>query len=866
MSFSRNISLFLAAGAMFLATAEPVHGTSVRQVAGADEGPVAADRRAPEALAARASGPLEIDGRLDEPAWAEAPSIRTFTQREPDEGAAVSQPTEVRILFDDDALYVGARLEDTGSVTTRLGRRDMTLLDSDWFGITLDSYHDLRTGFRFQVNPSGVQRDAVVTMVDGQEREDLSWDAVWEVATSVDESGWTVEMRIPFSQLRFRRANPQVWGLQLERIIGRRGEIAHFAFVPRAEPGGIPAYGRLVGLSGIEPRDRLEVVPYALARGEYVDPRGNPFRGSSEHGLDAGADLMYRLTPELTLNATLNPDFGQVEVDPAVVELGVYETFFPERRPFFVEGSEIFRFTGNTSGGQLFYSRRIGRAPQLAPPTTEADVPDASRILGAAKISGRPGGWSVGVMDAVSGPVEARFLQGGEEHRMVAEPLSNYFVTRVRRDVPGGRTAYGGVVTSVLRDRGASEARAALHSSAWGAGLDFRHEWDDRRWQLTGSLAGSHVRGSSDAITRTQRLPHHYFQRPDAAHLEVDPDATSLSGYSAGLNLTRQAGERWLGSLAAAATSPGYEVNDLGFAMRTDRQDLSAALTHRQIRPGDFFREWAVSGSIRAERNFDGDLVQRTTAVEAFFRHLDFWSVTLFASDGAEAWDDRSTRGGPMMIRPGNRVVGLSGSTDPRRPVSATASAAWQDGDHGGDGWEMGGSVQVRTSPWWNLSVGPYYSGGRVPAQYLATVPDAAAEATHGAYYLFAPLDFRHLRADVRLNVTLTPRLSLETYVQPLIFAFDFGEPGTLAAPRTFEFEPWEGPVPELDHTLRSLRGNAVLRWEWRPGSTLYVAWQQRRQGIGDDGSFSLGEDGRGLFAASPDDILVIKWTYWLNP
>jgi hypothetical protein len=845
-------------------TIAPTAAAATKQLDARD--PARSGATAVEAVAVRASGPLRIDGRLDEAAWAEAPVIHELTQREPDEGQPGSQPTEVRILYDDEALYVGARLHDAGPVTARLGRRDMSLLDSDWFGVTFDSYLDLRTGFRFQANPAGVQRDAVVTMGGGEEQEDLSWDAVWDVATTVDEAGWTVEMRIPFSQLRFRSVEPQVWGLQIERVIGRRGEISHFAWVPRSEPGGIPSYGRLVGLVDIEPGERLEVLPYLLARGEYLEPGPSPFRETSEHRMEAGADLLFRLTPDLALNATLNPDFGQVEVDPAVVQLGVQEIFFPERRPFFVEGGEIFRLAGTASGGQLFYSRRVGRAPQLAPPTAEADVPDATRILGAAKVSGRAGGWSVGILDAVTGRAEARYLLDGEEHRMVVEPLSNYFVTRVRRDLPGGRTAYGGAVTSVLRDMGASQARAALHSSAWGGALDFRHEWADRTWQLTGSLAGSHVRGSPDAMVRTQRQPQHYFQRPDARHLGVDEDATSLSGYSAGLNLGRQGGERWLGSVAAAVTSPGYEVNDLGFAFRTDRKDLQADLTHRRTRPGTFLRDWSINASVRTERNFDGDPVLRMTALLASFRHLDFWSMDVAMRHSAQVYDDRVTRGGPLMVRPGELAAQVSVSTDPRRSWALTAAAAKIRGDFGGDQWELEAGLELRTSPWWNLTVGPAFARGRIPAQYIATVPDPEATETFGAWYLFAPLDFERLRADVRLNVTLTPRLSLETYVQPLIFAFDFDEVGALAAPRTFRFDPYPEPLPELDQILRSLRGNAVLRWEWRPGSTVYLAWQQQRQGLGEGGSVRFREDASALLSAPADNILVLKWTYWLNP
>jgi hypothetical protein len=515
----------------------------------------------------------------------------------------------------------------------------------------------------------------------------------------------------------------------------------------------------------------------------------------------------------------------------------------------------------------LELARRIGRAPQLGPPTGAADVPTATRILGAGKLSGRTGeGWALGVLNAVTAPAEARFLDEGEIRTMAVAPLTNHFVGRVRRDLRDGQSAMGGALTSVSRRLNSPALAAALHSSAWAGGLDFRHEWAERNWRLAGSFAGTHVRGSTDAITATQRQPHHYFQRPDADHLAVDSTATALTGDSAGISLARQAGEHWRGSIAAAATSPGYEANDLGFAMRTDRIDLETMIRYRQDQPGDFLRDWSVGLFGRNERTFGGDPILRFINVWADFRHLEFWGGSVFGLRRMRSMDDRSTRGGPIMVRPAETVGGVQFFSDSRRPVSVTASTAAAREEFGGDGWEVGGRLQLRTSPRWNASIGPYFSRGRVSAQYIATVADPDATATYGRRYLFAPLDFTHLRADVRLNATLAPRLTLELYAQPLIFSFDYDEVGALAAPRTYEFQPYDGPVPDLDTTLRSLRGNAVLRWEWRPGSTLFLVWQQSRQGNGDDGSFRFMDDARGLLSPRPDNIFVLKATYWLNP
>jgi len=822
---------------------------------------------APVVQAAPAGGAVRIDGSLDEAAWARATPVSAFRQRDPDEGAPVSQRSEIRVLHDADALYIGAHFTDSAGVTSRLGRRDMALLNSDWLAVTIDSYHDHRTAFRFQVNPHGVQRDATVSMGGHGEAEDASWDAVWEVETSVGADGWVAEIRIPFSQLRFRPETDATWGIQFERIIGRRGEIAHFAFVPRRELTGVPRYGHLEGLRGIGAGERLELTPYVAARAEHVDPGQNPFRTDRERGATAGADLLYRLTSNFTLNATINPDFGQVEVDPAVINLGVYETFLPERRPFFVEGSQIFDFTGNTSGGSLFYSRRIGRRPQFAPSTQRADIPDASTIIGAVKVSGRTrDGWSLGILNATTAREDVRYLDAANvEQSLVGEPLTNYFIARGRRDLANGRSAVGGALTSVRRDLSNTVLEDFFRSSATTGGIDFRHESVGRSWLLTGTAAITHVAGSEASIIALQRQSHHYFQRPDATHLGVDT-TTRLTGYSAGLNLSRQAGEHWTGSIAAAITAPGYEANDLGFANRTDRRDAQAVLTYAENRPGRFLRRWSVTAVSRNEINFDGDRVQTTNQLIANALRMNYWAANAAIVRRSRVFDDRSTRGGPLIVRPGKLELLAGVSSDARRPITGSLNASLGNEEFGGHEIDLVASLAIRTSSRWNLVVGPFYSRGRIAAQYRATVTDPTATATFGRRYFFAPLEFTQLNASVRANVTFAPRMTLEVYAQPLIFTSDYLATEALTAPRTFSFEPAAGgPATTGDNTARSLRGNAVLRWEWRPGSTVYLAWQQTRSRRGPESEFDFGRDQRLLFEAPPDNIFVLKASYWLS-
>jgi hypothetical protein len=761
---------------------------------------------------------------------------------------------------------VGSRLHDSepDKIIARLGRRDMHLGDSDWVGVMIDSYHDHRTAFGFDVNPAGVRRDQVKTVTD----DDNSWDAVWDVATSVDAGGWFAEYRIPFSQLRFSGDREQTWGVQFERVIGRLKEYSVSTFIPKSESGGVPRYGHLIGLHDLSTGRRLELLPYTATRAEYVDPGQNPYRARNEFYGTLGVDVSFRAASNLTLNATVNPDFGQVEVDPAVVNLGVYETFFDEKRPFFLEGSEIFSFgEGNTSGGQLFYSRRIGRAPTLEPDTDEADIPSQTTILGATKLSGKVGGWSVGSLAAVTAREKARFrTTAGADTTMTAEPLSGYFVGRARRELNAGATLLGGMLTAVHRRLDDSLARDQLRSDAFTGGVDLHREFSDRAWLLRGDFQSSAIRGSPASLALVQTASTHYFQRPDATHLGVDPSATSLFGYSTGLNLEKRGGEHWRGEVAGAITSPGFEVNDLGFAQRTDRRDLEAEIRYVQNTPSRLLRQWELSNEFRTESNFAGDPILTVAEIAGFGETHNYWNFDFRVERGFQAFDDRLTRGGPLALRPGWFGANVEARTDPRRPVVFETDLYYERSDANGWAQDIAIEVELKSSSWWNLSIQPSFERAFVPAQFVTRVNDATYTPTYGARYIFAPLRQTELAVETRFNATVSPTLSLETYLQPLISSGDYAAPMQLVAPRRFEFEPYGGSVPDRDFNLRSLRGNAVLRWEWREGSALFVAWQQRREQEVDVGDFRFDRDRRALIATRPDNIFLVKINYWLNP
>jgi hypothetical protein len=853
--------------------------------------------------AVRTPTPPVLDGQLDDEVWSAAPVVSAFTQRDPEEGSPGSERTEVRFLYDDHAIYVGARLFDQTGSTTRLGRRDMDLSSSDWLRVSFDSYRDRLTAYRFDVNPSGVRRDGILTGGGGGgggfagPDGDLAWDPVWDAATSVDAEGWAAELRIPFSQLRFVQG-AETWGLQIERIIDRRQELALFSFTRKSEPGGVAAFGQLAGLRGLQQGRRLEVIPYMLSEADLVDSSDNPFRSDREWYASAGVDARYAITSNLTLTATANPDFGQVEVDPAVINLTAFETQYDERRPFFVEGAGSFRFAGALGGPSalaqdMFYTRRIGRAPQLGL-AGASDTPDTARILGAAKVTGKTAtGWSVGLLNAVTGREDGRFVEAdGNVSTALVEPLTNYFVARLNREMRSGQTTFGPMFTAVTRDVSDPRAAGTLHSRAVTGGVDFYHEWADRSWNVGGFAVGSHVAGSPDAILRTQRSSTRYFQRPDATGFAIDPRRTSLNGFAASVQFRKVSGTHWTGDGWVATTSPGFEMNDAGFQQRADRHAAGGGLRYQELEPGSFLRSWNVFTGNDFAVNWDGDLVDARNFVRAQFTHLSYWTVSGMIRNEPARMDDRFTRGGPLARSPRALYGELSVASDPRQPVVGSVQVSRWRSEAGGERDEAELSFSVRTSPRWNLTAGPVLTRARLDAQYVTSVVDPSAGHTFSARHVFAPLDRTELGVVTRFNYTFTPDLTFELYAQPLVSHAVYGAPQEFRRPGAYEFATYgedlgtlsvaadgsylvriETPggasvftVPDRSFTTRSLRGNAVLRWEYRPGSTLYFVWQQERLSHDLMTPFGLDRAMGTLFDPRPNNVFVLKWSYWLNP
>ena len=846
-------------------------------------------------VAQRASAPPVLEGRLDEPLWASAPVASGFVQARPVPGAAGTERTEVRVAYDDGAVYVAARMFDTrpDSIVGRLARRDQDV-HSDWFSVALDSYHDRRTAFVFAVNPRGVKRDLVITNDQGG---DDGWDAVWDAAVRTDSLGWTVEFRIPLSQLRFRAGDGGgTWGINFERRIARRDEVSHWAPLPPDASGVVSRYGTLQGLRGLRAPRRLEVQPYTVARvtrapGAAADPYHQP----TEWFGSAGADVKYGLTSELTLTATINPDFGQVEADPSEVNLSGFESYFEEKRPFFTEGADLFQ----TGYPQLFYSRRVGRAPQGSPPAADfADVPPSTTILGAAKLTGKTGGWSIGLLDAVTADERARFTSAQGQGSARVEPLTNYAVARIARDFRGGRSGVGGIVTATHRrlDGGFD----FLPSSGYAGGIDARHRFGD--YEVSGAVLGSLIAGSDTAVARVQRGAGHYFQRPGARHLAYDPSRGTLGGYAAHATVEKTGGGSWSWQLYGHAFSPGFEVNDLGYHFGADELRQYAVVGYQQHKPGRVFRNWHASVSQAADWTFGGERKDAFVEADFGFQLPNQWNAFGWFMRHVGGIAPDALRGGPAVLWPGQSMGGLSLRTDPRRKVRLGFGSNWsvQDGT-GTRRLSLSPSVTVRPSQRMDVSLRPSLSWNRATWQYVGRRRDANAGGVDR--YVVGHLDQATASLTARVDLSFTPELSLQLYASPFVSAGDYTDFREVANPRArgfdSRFRPLGGELRECvapsggvfygvraqrdgcgtdeggagfayrfgnpDFNLREFRSNAVLRWEYRPGSTLFVVWSNGRSSFAADGRMDAWDDTADLFRARGINVLLVKLSYWLG-
>ncbi|HZR23705.1 MAG TPA: DUF5916 domain-containing protein [Vicinamibacterales bacterium] len=818
-------------------------------------------------LALAVTTAVRVTGTVTDEVWQSAPSVADFVQREPQDGGQPSQRTEFRVAYDSATLYVKVRAFDTQAekIVTYLTRRDANSA-SDWLHVYVDSYHDRRTAYEFAVNPSGVKIDRYWF---NDNNSDDSWDAVWDVAVSRDPQGWTAEFKIPFSQLRFTRAESASFGLAVTREIGRLNETSTWPRLPKSATGYVSSFGELGGLSLTASPKRLELAPYTVANLTRQRPDGNPLLTSSAPGGALGLDARYALTPGLTLTATVNPDFGQVEADPAVVNLTAFETYFNERRPFFVEGSGNFNFNLDCTDGpcsSVFYSRRIGRAPQGTANLPDGDnvytdVPSQSTILGAAKLTGHVGKYAVGVMQAVTEQQVARVDNEGVVGTQPVQPMTSYTVGRVRREF-ANQSSVGVMLTSANSQIVDQLTALPSHANAFGADWDLRFK---KRYSLTGYLVGSGVSGTAESIDNLQQDSAHYFQRPDETRNVLDPARTSMSGAAGAIAINQIGGEHLRFTSTYNFKSPGFDVNALGYMRRADQRTIDDFLQIRTDKPDRLTRWKMININVSRGWNYEGDPIQSMENINAHTQWKNNWQTGGGVNIGHRTVDDRVTRGGPALLQNPFSNLWHYVNGDQRHRIYLNYFGAYG----GGLGFRINDfepEINYRPVPSLLLTSGMTINHTMQDNQWVGTVSDASN------HYVFGHMQQTTVSMTERVNFTLSPTLSLQLYAQPFMSAGDYTNFRQVVDPRAAGYDARYaaynydiGANGDPNFNVKSFRTTNVLRWEYKPGSTLFVVWQQARENDAVPGGFAFGRDFSGIFGVAPKNVFLVKLSYWLN-
>jgi hypothetical protein len=834
-----------------------------------------------------ADGAIRVDGRLSEDAWHAIPPLSGFVQREPDEGLPPADGIDVRLAYDAQALYVGARMDSAGPVEAQMGRRDEGGL-AERFLISLDTYLDRRTASTFGVTAAGVRLDAYHAS-DDEDADDDGFDPVWEAHVSRDGQGWTAELWIPFSQLRFTDQAQQVWGLNVQRVVPARNEEVYWALVPRTDRRWASLFGELHGISGIRPSRRIELLPYVAGGSRSRpdrDPR-NPFTAGADGDGRLGLDAKIGIGSNLTFEATVNPDFGQVEADPAEVNLTAFETFFDERRPFFLEGSQMLSgFVNN-----YFYSRRIGAPPPGEAPGDFVDQPSTATILGAAKLTGRlPSGTSLGFLAAVTGEESARTFATSSNTfgRVRVAPRTTFGVARVEQEFgPPGSTI--GLMTTLLhRDLQAGDPLASeLTRQALSVSSDAVLRLDEGEYEARMFAGASYVGGDAAAIDRLQRSSARYFQRPDATHLEYDPTRTSLFGVKAGGSLERRTGEHWNWLVDTQVETAGFETNDVGRTSSVDQLQSAWRLEYRETVPGRWWRNYSLAVGQEQLWSLAWDRETSLVGASAFVRWANFWETEAEVTYTLRGFDPRLTRGGPLMQTPRGWRVAMEFENNNASRTRWEGAGLYGRDEDGGLTFELGSRLEFRPGSQWAVSLEPRYER-LVNAQQYVTTLDGALPATFGRRYVFGRIDRSTYSTELRLNYTFKPDLTLDFYGEPFAASGRYLSFGDLTAAATREIRTFgtggtdalrledgtlqviEGTTSFLvrnrDFNVRSFRSNLVLRWEWRPGSLLYVVWQQDRAHEEMGGSRASVGDMLRSFGTRGTHVFAVKASLWMSP
>ncbi len=827
-----------------------------------------------------------INGDLSDNTWLTGEWSGDFTQHEPYDGASPSQPTEFKVCFDDVNLYIAMKAYDSSpdSITSRMSRRDQT--DGDMVFVMIDSYHDLRTGFVFGVSSAGVRFDGIWAN-DGQ-NQDETWDPIWMAKAKIEDWGWSAEMKIPFTQLRFKENSADVWGFLAARQIFRHNELSLWQHIPRTCPGFVHAIGELDGLEGVKPKKQFDITPYAVgAINTYEAEEGNPFADGSDLKGNLGFDAKIGVSNNLTLDLTMFPDFGQVEADPSEVNLSAFETYFAEKRPFFIEGRSITSFNvglgdGDQGNDNLFYSRRIGRRPHDYPDydsdTEYARVPRFTDIIGAAKLTGKTKhGFSIGVLESITREVKSEIDSDGDRSFQVIEPLSNYSLVRVQKDFSEGNTIIGAALTNTIRKLDGTDLDW-LHKDATTGGVDYAQYFKDKNYKLSGSFYFSQVRGTTDAISRTQESSARYFQRPDARHLEYDDTRTSLSGHGGKLEFGKLGG-KWNFLFMNTWSSPGLEINDMGFSRQSDRILNVAWTGYNFIEPFSIFRNLNLNNDIYTVWDFGGNLNGLGYEYNANANFKNFWSSGLGGGFNFKQVSNTLLRGGPSILSPNSWRFNYRLGSDDRKKVSLFFFTAFNgDVENSEKSNSYRVSMTIRPMNSLSISLSPGYSVSRNDLQYFFE---------DDGRYLFATLDQKILSMSLRVNYNITPDLTVQYWGQPFSGDFKFSEYKIITDPRAEDYAnrfhvyeegteitksagqyyvntlDYSTDFEDPDFKTNEWLSNLVVRWEFLPGSTAYLVWSQTRAYDGGPGTYDLGENLDYLFSdKKANNTFLIKFSY----
>ena len=836
--------------------------------------------------------PPQIDGILDDEAWLAGEWIDDFTQFEPYNGRPSLQRTEFKIVFDANNIYVAIKAFDTApdSIVKRLTRRDD--VDGDMVGIGFDSYHDLRTAFVIGLSAGEVKFDRMDTN-DGQ-NQDSTWDPNWWGKTTINEEGWVAEMKIPFSQLRFEKSSDGIWGLEVFRQLYRHNELSFWQHIPKDAPGLVHLFGEIEGLANIKPRKIFDITPYGVASLDgYQAQAGNPFASGHDYRFNAGLDAKIGVTNNMTLDLTVNPDFGQVEADPSEVNLTAYETFFEEKRPFFVEGNNITNFgiglgDGGIGNDNLFYSRRIGRRPQGYPSIQDneyADIPRSTAIISAAKLTGKTqNGLSVGFIETVTAEGKAEVDSLGTRSFQTVEPLTNYFVGRVQKDNNAGNTIFGGMFTSVNRNL-TDNLKSSLHSSAYSGGLDFTQYFRDKTWMFNVNAALSTVKGSELAMVRTQRSSARYFQRPDADHFSLDSTRTSLTGTGGRMQIVRSGNSHWSFMGAMLWKSPEFEVNDIGYMRESDNIIQVLWVGYRQWEPKGFYRNYNINFNQYSAWSFGGEHMVDGLNASGNITFKNFWNANAGGEFNFNSVSNSMLRGGPMMRMPASVNTWYSAGTDSRKKLVFRVNGGFNKGFSGSSLTNrIGGSITYKPTNTLVLRLSPSYSATENQLQYVGR---RSFEGENR--YLFGTIDQKVLSMSLRVDFNLTPDLTLQYWGQPFVASGTYSDYKMITDYRASEFsdrfhtftpsqiemvdnsnyqidENGDGTndysFSKPDFNVQEFLSNLVIRWEYNPGSTVFLVWSQTRSNFDPESVFNPGENLGDLFGVKPYNVFLVKFSY----